>query len=288
MNSKDSLELTILDVGQGLSVLIKLNASTYKRSYARTLLYDTGLSSPSGFNMGDAVIKPYMYAHNISHLNKIIISHNDNDHIGGLESLLSDTSINAVMFNQLPEDLNSNQSLVLEIGTLEAAPKIEFCHKNLQWEWGDVKFQIYHPPLDWNSKQDNRSCVLKINYFEQSILLTGDIHQSVERKLVKQYGAALESDILLAPHHGSQTSSSQEFVEHIQPQYVIFSAGVHNRYRHPHARIVDRFSKRDIHTLSTAVNGAISFQLYPNEAIQLPISYQQQSKRYWHSSRKQL
>ena len=108
---------------------------------------------------------------------------------------------------------------------------------------------------------------IEINYFEHSILLTGDIHQSVERKLVKQYGAALESDILLAPHHGSQTSSSQEFVEHIQPQYVIFSAGVHNRYRHPHARIVDRFSKRDIHTLSTAVNGAISFQLYPNEAI---------------------
>jgi len=69
---------------------------------------------------------------------------------------------------------------------------------------------------------------------------------------------------------------------------LIFSAGVHNRYRHPHPRIVDRFSKRDIHTLSTAVNGAISFQLYPNEAIQLPISYQQQSKRYWHSSRKQL
>jgi len=170
----------------------------------------------------------------------------------------------------------------------QAMPRVEFCHQDLQWAWGEVKFRIYHPPHTWYSKQNNRSCVLKIDYFEHSILLTGDIYQSVKHALVQEYGMALNSDILLAPHHGSQTTSSQNFIDHIQPSYVIFSAGMHNRYRHPHRQIVDRFTRRHIHTSSTAVDGAIGFQLYPNKAIQLPISYQQQSKRYWHSSRKSL
>lgn len=288
LSNKDSLQLTVLDVGQGLSVMIEMHTPSNKHSNARTLLYDTGLSSSSGFNMGDAVIKPYMHTRNIRHLDKIIISHNDNDHIGGLESLLSDISVKAVMFNQLPEALNFHLSSKLSNEHRQAMSKVEFCYQDLQWAWGEVKFRIFHPPHNWYSKQNNRSCVLKIDYFEHSILLTGDIHQSVEHALVQQYGMALNSDILLAPHHGSQTSSSKSFIDHIQPSYVIFSAGMHNRYRHPHRHIVDRFARRHIHTSSAAVDGAISFQLYRNQAIQLPISYQQQSKRYWHSSRKSL
>ena len=285
---KDGLRLTILDVGQGLSVLIELNTSTYLGSERRTLLYDTGLASASGFNMGDAVIKPYMQTRKIQYLDKVIISHNDNDHIGGLESLLSDTLIKTIMFSQLPVNLNFSQNSASRLENHSIAPKIEFCHDNHQWEWGEVKFQIYHPPLNWYSKENDRSCVLKIDYFEHSIMLPGDIHESVERKLVKQHGVDLKSEILLAPHHGSQTSSSLSFIDYVEPLYVIFSTGIHNRYRHPHPQIIDRYLKQHIHILNTASDGAISFQLFPNKAIQWPTSYQQQSKRYWHSSREQL
>ena len=267
--SKEYLKLTILDVGQGLSVLVETNS--------HTLLYDTGLKSRSGFNMGDAVIKPFLQKHNHKQIDKIIISHNDNDHIGGLETLLAGVQVKSVMFNQIPDNLFFSE-----------AHETQLCHEQIQWNWGAVKFEILHPPQDWNTQQNNRSCVLKIRYFEHSILLTGDIYESVETYLNQKYGDKLRSDIMIAPHHGSQTSSSHSFINQVNPVFVIFSAGIGNRYGHPHSRVEARYVDNNVHILNTAIHGAISFKIYPKQAIQAPSTFQQQSKRYWHSTRKGL
>ena len=267
--SKECLKLTILDVGQGLSVLVETNS--------HTLLYDTGLKSHSGFNMGDAVIKPYLQVHNIKQIDKIIISHNDNDHIGGLKSLLAEVQVKSVLFNQIPDD-----SSFLE------AHETQLCHEQVQWNWGALHFEVVHPPLDWNSEQNNRSCVLKIRYFEHSILLTGDIYESVETHLIQKYGDKLKSDVMLAPHHGSQTSSSHSFIKQVNPEFIIFSTEIHNRYGHHHSQVKARYVDNDVHILNTAIHGAISFKISPKQVIQAPSTFRQQSKRYWHSTRKGL
>lgn len=181
------------------------------------------------------------------------------------------------MFNQIPDDLSFLD-----------AHETQLCHEQAEWSWGALQLEVFHPPLDWDSVQNNRSCVLKVRYFKHNILLTGDIYQSVEAHLNQKYGDKLKSDVMLAPHHGSQTSSSHTFIKQVNPTFVIFSTGIHNRYGHPHSRVKTRYMDNNVHILNTAVHGAISFKISPNQVIQAPSTYQQQSKRYWHSTRKGL
>ena len=181
------------------------------------------------------------------------------------------------MFNQIPDDLSFLD-----------AHETQLCHEQAEWSWGALQLEVLHPPLDWDSVQNNRSCVLKVRYFEHNILLTGDIDQSVEAHLNQKYGDKLKSVVMLASHHGRQTSSSHTFIKQVNPTFVIFSIGIHNRYGHPHFRVKTRYMDNNVHILNTAVHGAISFKISPNQVIQAPSTYQQQSKRYWHSTRKGL
>ncbi len=252
--------LTVLDVGQGLAVVFTANN--------KSLLYDAGAQFSKDFNSGAAIVGPYLRYEGISKLDTLVISHSDNDHAGGVSGLLENIDVE----NTLASYQTNSQASML-------------CQAGLRWQWESVRFSVLSPASAdaAASKADNdQSCVLRIDTAGASILLTGDISRDVERKLLSSL-QPLNADILLMPHHGSKSSSSAEFIAAVAPQYAIASAGYKNRFNHPDASVVARYSNAGVTQLNTASSGAIKFDvpLCKNQALSQPQEYRSKSNRYW-------
>ncbi len=244
--------ITTLDVGQGLAHVV--------RTQNHTLLFDTGAKYPSGFNMGDAVITPYLRTQQINFLDMIIISHGDNDHIGGLSSILKDFKTEKVL-SSIPEKISTDSDL---------------CQSLPSWQWDGVNFQMLNLTHEFTG--NNASCVLRVSTKQYSILLTGDIEKEAEKNLIKIWPEKLKSDILISPHHGSKTSSSDAFLTATSPQWVIISSGYKNRFNHPAKQVTDRYKKHNIKILNTNCAGQIDIKLADKIEIN---QYRKLQKRYF-------
>jgi competence protein ComEC len=244
--------ITTLDVGQGLAHIV--------RTQNHTLLFDAGARYPSGFNLGDAVITPYLRSKRIDFLDLIIISHTDNDHIGGLDAVLKNFKSGKI--------LTSNPSKITQ--------KSSLCQSQPSWQWDGINFQMLN--LAHNFKGNNASCVLKISNQNHAILLTGDIEKKAELHLLKTWGDALKSDFLISPHHGSKTSSSQAFLAAVNPDWVVVSSGYKNRFNHPASTILQRYRDFDIQVLTTRCSGQIDVKLADKISIE---QYRHTQKRYY-------
>jgi len=262
----EQLRMTVLDVGQGLAVVIE--------TANHTLVYDAGMQTPSGFNTGKAVVKPYLQWRGIQNVDLAIVSHNDNDHAGGMHWLIDNMDVHQLMISNEPE--------------LYSGTNITVCREGHHWSWDRVHFRVLHPPNMWQSNDNNRSCVLQISHPAGTILFTGDIEMLAEESLIERYGDKLASDLITAPHHGSRSSSSYRFVARVHPQTVVFSAGYMNRYGFPHATIKQRYAEFGVQMVDTIRQGAISFLLDPEKGIQMDSGHRLKNKRYWHSSEEQL
>ena len=260
------MRLTVLDVGQGLALVIETEN--------HALIYDAGARSPSGFNTGDVVVLPYLKTRAISKVDLAIISHNDNDHSGGMHSLISQGVIDDLMV--------SNQAKLYDF------EDTRLCRAGDEWQWDGVEFKVLHPPKKWQSNDNNRSCVMQIKHSTGNILLTGDIEKSAEEWLISQYDDYLSSDIIIAPHHGSKSSSSYRFVDLVHPQTVVFSAGYRNRYGFPHATIKQRYQEIGAQLVDTVSHGAVTFLFDANDGLQKRTGHRQDSKRYWHSTQQEI
>lgn len=238
---EQEFKVDILDVGQGLAVLIQ--------THHHALLYDTGGKNFQGSDMGKLVILPYLRHIGLQHLDKIIVSHPDLDHRGGLDSIM----------NVFPQaDLIVDRPQFYHHGSA--------CHTYPDWIWEGITFHFFALPIDLGTT-NNHSCVLQVSNAGGQILLTGDIEKSAEKILIKTYGQRLRSTVLLVPHHGSNTSSSAQFLQTIAPQYAVFSYGFDNRYHFPHAKVVQRYQTFKIKTLSTAERGMISLRFHKKETL---------------------
>ena len=229
---------TVLDVGQGLAVVVQ--------TANHVLVYDTGPQSPSGWDAGKGVILPFLgYAH-LHAMDKLIISHGDLDHRGGALSLLE----------RWPE-----------VPLLTSVPQrfrrfhAQYCREGQGWEWEGVHFEMLYPFKVARYQGNNSSCVMKITVGKGSVLLTGDIEKPVEAQLVEREAAILHATILVAPHHGSRTSSSQAFLRAVSPRVVLFSTGYYNRYHLPHPTVLKRYEKEGIRAYNTAFQGALRVRL---------------------------
>lgn len=252
--------LTVLDVGQGLATVVE--------TASHTLIYDVGPVYSPRFNAGSGVLIPFIRAHNIRQPDTVIISHGDNDHAGGLP---------VIMMNY-----PGARYLTGDPGIFPDAFQAEPCRQNQHWEWDGIQFEILHPDeRSYNS--NNSSCVLKISTGVYSALLTGDIERSVEIRLSNSQANNLRADILIAPHHGSKTSSTARFLATVIPTYAVFSSGYLNRFKHPHPEVLSRYEEAGITTFNTAELGAVTFQVSAMEGIQGPLSHRQSRKRYWSS-----
>ena len=254
-------QLTLLDVGQGLAAIVE--------THNHTLIYDSGARFSEFFNAGEAVIVPYLRTRGIATIDLFVISHGDNDHIGGA----------AAVFDQLRvlRTLTPEPALVQQ-------QQADRCKAGLDWRWDGVEFEIMHPPEDWPTPGNNQSCVVRVTNAGGSLLLTADIEVEAERNLIETYGARLASDIMLIPHHGSRTSSSPDFLAVVKPTLALLSMGYHNQFGFPHEEVVERYQQRGITILDTVTQGAIRIGVHPSEGINLQPGYRQTAKRYWSSA----
>ncbi len=238
-NANELLSLTVLDIGTGNAVVVKTRE--------HSLIYDFGPGKRSGFSIGEWVIQPYLNHRHMDQVDQIIISHNDQDHSGGLYSVIND-------FQHVPVLSGTPESLRLRFPELLS---IRDCHVVKPWRWDGVDFEFLMTEQDRMKSDNNRSCVLRISVNKQHILLTGDIEQEQEELLLDKDRDKLKSSVLLAPHHGSLSSSTAEFIQAVAPEHVIFSSGFLNYWGFPKAEVVRRYHKIDAQIYQTAMDGAI-------------------------------
>ncbi|MEW6991162.1 DNA internalization-related competence protein ComEC/Rec2 [Colwelliaceae bacterium 6441] len=255
----DHWQVNIMDVGQGLSVIIEVN-DQQKLNKKSVLIYDTGATFPSGFSMTEAVIIPFLHQQGYQSIDKLIISHDDNDHSGGLSLLLEQFAISQLFYN--------DQSLA------KALP----CNAGEHIKWRQLSIEFLWPSNGLAGHNDD-SCVVKISDGKHSVLLTGDISRKVEQQLIHHSRQKINADILVAPHHGSKTSSSKAFIEAVSPEYAIFSAGFLNRWKMPVDSVVERYEQLNVKTLNTANKGMIRLEITP-ENIHV-LTYREDIWPYW-------
>jgi competence protein ComEC len=250
--------LTLLDVGQGLSTVVQTSK--------HILVFDTGAKSSADFDMGKAALLPFLHSIHASRIDRLIISHGDNDHIGGTQSLIDEIKINSI-YTSVPEMLPNNTPIR--------------CSSGQQWQWDNVQFTLLSPmKKNQFASKNNNSCVLKIASNQGSVLLTGDIEAEAENGLLDNAADYLKSDILIAPHHGSKTSSTSAFLKQIHPQWVLIPAGYKNRFHFPHAEVLKRYQQQGIKWFMTGTAGAIKAKL-SNAKLEL-FCYRCEQAKYWH------
>ena len=247
--------VTLLDVGQGLSAVVQ--------TAGHTLVYDTGARLSARFDAGRAVVVPYLRHAGVARVDTLIVSHGDNDHIGGSSSLLAAVPVKRVL-SSVPERL----------------AKAETCRSGQGWEWDGVRFEILHPDRDSPLAGNNLSCVLRIVSLYGRALLPGDIAAKAERAILLEREGQLAAEVLVVPHHGSKSSSTETFLDTVRPRVALLPVGYRNRYHHPHPAIVARYLERGIALEDSATAGAISLRL---GAAGLWIDrYRDTQRRYWH------
>jgi competence protein ComEC len=261
------LWITVLDVGQGLAVLV--------RTEKHALLYDAGPAFNAFADSGSRIVLPYLRGEGIARLDALVVSHDDRDHSGGAASVLEGMPV-ATLWSSLPAD----HALVA------ARESSEPCAAGSGWEWDGVAFEFLHPGPEAVSgrgaRANNRSCVLRIAAPGGRMLLTGDIERAAERELLQRAPGLLAADALLVPHHGSATSSSPEFVREVAPRYAVLTVGYRNRFGHPREEVLARYRDAGSTLLRTDTGGAVEIRFAPGASrIELQRAL---VRRYWHES----
>lgn len=221
----------LLDVGQGLAVVIEKNG--------RGLVYDTGAAFGDDFSYAERVILPFLKAKGIQEIDYIVISHSDNDHAGGAP----------VLIEAYPKAL-----VITDVAGFSG----QDCRPR-QIQWQGLSLNLLSPPQALAG--NNGSCVIRIDDDRQSLLLTGDIEKQIETSLLSRALSGeyeLQSEVLVAPHHGSKTSSTEAFIDAVAPKLVLFPAGFANRWGFPKSTVVERYQQREIMGLTTGIEGQIS------------------------------
>ncbi|MGD9000230.1 MAG: DNA internalization-related competence protein ComEC/Rec2 [Granulosicoccaceae bacterium] len=251
------LLVDVLDVGQGLSIVA--------RTHSRTLVYDTGPVFSARFDAGRAVLLPYLHSLGVERIDSLVISHGDRDHNGGTPAVLDALPVAGMLAGQ----------------PAEVSAQAMHCEAGQAWQWDGVRFEVLSPFAGRTAglSANDLSCVLKISTQKFSLLVPGDIEAGAERSLLLRHRQQLDADILIAPHHGSRSSSTRAFIEAVSPSHVVYSAGYRNRYRLPNAQIVRRYG--DIPAYETAHTGKLQFHL-SDSGISVQ-AWRARHRKYWHA-----
>ena len=262
--AQGALRLIVFDVGQGMAV------AAQTRQHA--LLYDTGPNFSGEADSGNRILVPTLRALGIGKLDGLVLSHDDTDHTGGAASVMQAMPIGWVSSSLRPAHR-----------LLQSATPLRRCHDGEGWNWDGVQFEVLHPARDNDAAQkvsdNNQSCVLRISIGAHSILLAGDIEENVEVRLLGDHAGKLSASLLVVPHHGSKSSSNQDFVAATLPDYAIFTVGYRNSFGHPHAAVLQRYADSGAELLRSDEDGAILVEM---DAQGLQVErYRKTHRRYW-------
>ncbi len=256
----------VLDVGQGLSVLV--------RTHRHAMLFDAGPAYSAETDAGDRIVVPYLRAVGVKTLNGFVVSHDDSDHSGGAESVLRMLSVGWIVSSLPPRQH--------QLKALTAKPLQ--CFAGQRWEWDGVVFEMLYPTYASYAlaeiKDNNRSCVLRVSGAGGSVLMPADIEASAEAWLSRENPHLLRADVLLAPHHGSGTSSTQAFVRNVSPRVVVFTNGYRNSFGHPKDEVVQRYQNAGARIYRSDRDGALLFRVEKG-GIDMQ-AWRTVRRRYWY------
>jgi len=264
------LRVTVLDVGQGSSTLLEFPGG-------ETALVDGGgFGEGSGFDTGALIVDPLLRSRKILTLDTLVLTHADSDHLGGLPHVASHFRVRTLLTNGESDGSPAYERL-LAIARERGIAMPDFSSTSLIRTAGGAEVTLLYPPADFLSRKagerwrdlNNNSLVLQVRLGRDRLLLPGDIHIPAEAELVALKGNELASTLLLAPHHGSRTSSSVALLEAVKPREVVFSVGWQNRYRFPHAEVLERYRQQGIRIWRTDLQGAIEIRTAESEEQRL-------------------
>jgi len=264
----NSVSVTVFDVGQGLSVWFEAINDGNKEQ----LIYDVGNQYRSGFNMVNAVILPELRANGVTHIDTLVIGHWDSDHSGGLTTLISQLRVSNLV---LPSQVNPNREVGLADYTNNA--NVTRC-RTTRWQgFGGSYVSKGSGPVRWRMlalggvnnyvvpalKGNNASCVLIFEIYGRRVVVAGDIEAKAEKLLTVLEPEVWFSDVLISPHHGSKTSSTNHFLNYVRPGHIIISAGANNSYGHPHKSVVEAYWQHGGMWYNTARDGQVQVVFRP-------------------------
>lgn len=244
--------VTLLDVGQGLAAVV--------RTSEHALLFDAGPRYRTGFDTGEAIVVPYLRSRGIRRLDKLVLSHGDIDHRGGVDAVRE----------TIPVDTT--------LGVDQTKP----CRAGQRWRWDGVEFRVLHPDGPrWRG--NDASCVLRVSGRGGSVLLTGDIEAAAERHLAAEYGGVLDSGVLIVPHHGSASSSTAAFLDAVNPEYALVPAGWRNRWGFPASGVRSRLRAAGAEMFVSGRSGALQVEIGPETGVGRPRAWRERARRFWHA-----
>lgn len=267
-------ELLVFDAGQGLAIVMSWGEHTW--------LYDTG-PAHGRYSTVDQSILPYLRVHKLtSQVTGLVVSHGDADHAGDLDGLLDVLEVPIKMSGE-------PQRLALLPSSSLVDNSFEMCHAGMSWSAGPAFIDVLYPFPESNlerSSSNNRSCVLLFRLFSKTFLIMGDLEAEAELELVRYYRDTLKADVLIAGHHGAAKGTSYALLKHVQPEYVVFSAGHLNRFGHPAESVIRRVEtfNRDnviIQMLNTASYGALRFTVDPVKNQIQVVGARQERAAFW-------
>jgi competence protein ComEC len=234
----ETIDLTVLDVGQGLSVLVQ--------TANHTVLYDAGPAFPGGLDMGEAAVVPALRALGVSQLDLFVVSHADNDHAGGAD---------AVRRAYAPREVFASRARP-EAGEIP-------CEAGRSWRFDGITLRLLHPPEHFPYLANESSCVLRIETADgvPLALLPGDIGSVIEQRLLRDHAGLLPAPVLVVPHHGSRSSSTEAFIDAVAPKIALIGSGYRNRFGLPREDVLARYRERGVALADTAQDGAIGLHI---------------------------
>ena len=249
------LKVTFINVGQGDCILIHSPQN-------RKILIDGGGSSGTGnFDVGRKIVVPYLIRNGIMHLDAVIVSHFHDDHGEGVVSLLDEIDVDALIMPAREEQGELHKQLLQAAYDNRTAVHYTAKGDKIAIENG-CTIDILSPDIESMNKkiynENNASLVLKLLYGSNSFLFTSDIERETEKYLVETYGDSLDVDVLKVAHHGSDTSTGQEFLNKTLPEYAAISVG-RNNFGHPSPEVLDRLARLNVMLYRTDINGTITF-----------------------------
>jgi competence protein ComEC len=258
--------IDVLDVGNGLAIVV--------RTAGHALVYDAGPRWSEESDSGNRIVAPFLRGEGVRDLDLLMISHADDDHSGGAASVIATRRPKAFMSSLPPDD------------ALWPREGISRCEAGHAWRWDDVDFQVLHPAgtiyaESAKRKENDRSCVLRIATSGHSALFTGDAEARSEMEMLLRGAPFLPADVLVIPHHGSRTSSTDRFIDAVHPALGILSVGYLNRYRHPNEAVVQRYQRRHIGLERTDQRGAVHIVLPASGDAPPELEGQEAACRYW-------
>lgn len=251
------VDIHALDVGQGLATVVITES--------HTLVYDTGPSFRSGSDTGALVVLPFLHAQGIDDIDVVIVSHGDNDHSGGMRSLLAASKVGAVLVGEHLAELPVLQNL---------------CAAGQSWQWDGIRIAVLHPRADQVRAGNDASCVVEIRAGRYVALLTGDIERPAEQQLVRRQRLSV-AELVMVPHHGSRTSSHAGFIAELRPRIAIVSAGFENRWGFPKSDVVERWEAVGTDVINTAYAGAVAYRMCADSGLRLLTRQRRDNRHIW-------